>query len=96
MRSANLAAAANSERIESRFLPAWIAISDTPRDNTTQRFSTPVSETRFQSTASAVVPDCAAKALVACIRRTIFSAFRASGLRTKDKEFGLAKASTSS
>ena len=95
-RSANLAAAANSERMESRFFPAWIATSDTPRDKTTQRFSTPVSETKFQSTASAVVPSIAAKSLVDCMRRTIFSAFRASGLRIKDRVFGLAKASTSS
>ena len=77
----NLAAAAKSAMTESRFLPACIDNSDTPREATTQRSIKDVPEMRFQSTDSVVDSDCLAKALVSSSSPMNFSTLRASGDR---------------
>ncbi|CAB4567094.1 unannotated protein [freshwater metagenome] len=64
LRSVNLAAAAKSAITESRFFPACIANSDTPREATTQRSISDVPEIKFQSTASVVDSGSLASALV--------------------------------
>ena len=74
----NLAAAAKSAMTESRFFPACIANSDTPREATTQQSISDVPEIRFQSTASVVDSGSLANALVWSISPMNFSTLRAS------------------
>ena len=94
----NLAAAANSAITESRFFPACMASSDTPREATTQRSIKAVPEIRFHKTASVVASGSLANCFVCSTRRRNFSTLRASWDLTKETIAGsvIAESSNSS
>ena len=92
----NLDAAAKSAITESRFFPACMASSETPREATTHRSIKFVPEIKFHKTASVVASGSLANCLVFSMRRINCSALRASCDLTKAIKAGSVKAESSS